>query len=297
MRTLPALSVVVALLLGACQGLAAPAPASQAATSAVSPSEAAAPTGPSALPSGISLAGAFDVGGHSLYIECAGTGSPTIVFLHGIGGDRTHGDGLQQAFSSRVRVCTYDRANMGRSDHVEGLLTGAAAAKDLGALLAAANVPPPYVLVGGSFGGLIALIYAGSHPKDVVGMVFVDASLPSDADVDQLLVDRGFIPPIKPTDPYANNGESFLYSVVEEARAAEAAIPDVPMSYLRSTQFDAPPGAPVKEMQAIGQKGIDALLAHSSHGKLIDVDGPHFPFPDQPVNVEVKRVLDLIAGA
>jgi len=115
-------------------------------------------------------------------------------------------------------------------------------------------------------------------------MVFLDASLPSDADVDRLLVDRGLIDPIKPTELYANGGETFRYSIHEEARTAMDAIPDVPISYLRATLFDAPPGAPKDEMQAIGQKGIDALLAHSSNGKQVDVDGPHFPLPEQPVN-------------
>ena len=183
---------------------------------------------------------------------------------------------------------------MGKSDHVEGVHTGAKAAKDLAALLAAAGIPPPYVLVAESFGGLIALIYAAAHPKDVAGMVFVDASLPSDADIDQLLVDRGYFDPIKPTDPYENNGETFEYSVTAEARVAQVAIPKVPISYLRSTQFEGPPGAPLKEMEAIGQRGINALLAKSSNGKEVDVDGPHFPFPQQPVNDEVGRVLDLI---
>jgi pimeloyl-ACP methyl ester carboxylesterase len=281
-------SVLIALSVAACQAVPAPAPRSPVETPSPAP---ASPTSPAATP----LARSFDVGGHSLYLECAGTGSPTIVFLHGIGGDRTHGDALLRSFSGRLRVCTYDRANMGLSDRVEGVLLGADAANDLGALLAAADIAPPYVLVAGSFGGLVALIYAAGHPKDVAGIVFVDASLPSDADVDQLLVDRGLIGPIKPTDEYANNGESFRYSVVEEARVALAAIPEVPISYLRSTESEDIPGWPVKEMQAIGQHGIDTLLAHSSDGKQVDVDGPHFPFPQQAVDDEVRRVLDLIA--
>lgn len=239
------------------------------------------------------FAASVDVGDYSLYMECAGTGSPTILFLHGIGGDRTHGDPLLQEFSDRVRVCTYDRANMGLSDDVEGVLRGADAANDLSALLAAADIRPPYVFVAGSFGGLIALIYAGAHPNDVAGMVFIDASLPSDSDVDQMLVDRGIIEPVGPTDEYANHGETFRYSIHDEARVALDAIPDVPISYLRATEQEAPPGAPRDEMQKIGQQGIDDLLAHSSAGKQVDVVGPHSIAP-QAVNEEVRRVLDLI---
>ena len=301
-RQLPVISrvamapVLVSLLVAACSVAPTAVPASTTPSPAAATRSPAAATSPptAASPADTAIARSFDVGGHSLRMECVGTGSPTIVFLHGIGGDRTHGYALQKAFSDRVRVCTYDRANMGLSDRVEGVLTGADAANDLAALLAAADIAPPYVLVAGSFGGLVALIYAGAHPRDVAGMVFLDASLPSDADVDRLLVDRGLIDPIKPTELYANGGETFPYSIHEEARAALEKVPDVPISYLRATLFEAPPGAPLEEMKAIGQKGIDILLSHSSNGKQVDVDGPHFPMPQQPVDDEVRRVLDLI---
>ena len=72
------------------------------------------PASPSTTPN--SIDGLVTADGHGLYIECAGTGSPTIVFLHGIGGNRTHGTPLLSEFSSRTRVCIYDRANMGLSD-------------------------------------------------------------------------------------------------------------------------------------------------------------------------------------
>ncbi len=72
----------------------------------------------------------------------------------------------------------YDRANVGRSDAVEGPLTGRSSIRDLDALLDAAEVDGPYLLVGGSFGGLLAYMYAATYPKDVVGMVLLDPNLP-----------------------------------------------------------------------------------------------------------------------
>jgi len=49
---------------------------------------------------------------------------------------------------------------------------------DLVALLKAADVPGPYVLVAHSFGGTIARVFAGEHPDEVKGIVFVDAFTP-----------------------------------------------------------------------------------------------------------------------
>lgn len=44
----------------------------------------------------------------------------------------------------------------------------------LRALLAGLKIPPPYVLVGHSLGGLDAQVYAGLHPEEVAGMVLLD---------------------------------------------------------------------------------------------------------------------------
>jgi pimeloyl-ACP methyl ester carboxylesterase len=46
--------------------------------------------------------------------------------------------------------------------------------RELHALLAGARVDGPYVLVGHSFGGRIARVYAKAYPREVVGMVLID---------------------------------------------------------------------------------------------------------------------------
>jgi pimeloyl-ACP methyl ester carboxylesterase len=46
---------------------------------------------------------------------------------------------------------------------------------DLHALLRAAGVPGPYVFAGHSLGGLFVRLYASTYPRDVVGLVLVDA--------------------------------------------------------------------------------------------------------------------------
>jgi pimeloyl-ACP methyl ester carboxylesterase len=69
------------------------------------------------------------------------------------------------------RFCGYDRANTGNSDKVPGPLDGETTVADMHRLLKAAHIDPPYVLLGASFGGLAAYMYAVTYPKEVVGMV------------------------------------------------------------------------------------------------------------------------------
>jgi len=58
----------------------------------------------------------------------------------------------------RVRACVYDRTNVSLSDSVTGKHTGAAAVRELHTLLSTAGIAGPYLLVGASWGSLLAII-------------------------------------------------------------------------------------------------------------------------------------------
>jgi len=89
-----------------------------------------------------------------------------------------------------TRVCSYDRAYVGSSDPAPRevrrigdrtfieLRSGQDLVQDLRKLLLKAAEPSPYVLVGHSFGGSAAMLYAHYYPGDVVGMVLVDSTHP-----------------------------------------------------------------------------------------------------------------------
>lgn len=117
------------------------------------------------------LSGTFSVNGRELYLECTGEGEPTIVLEVGEG--RILGDleVLRKAFDSERRVCSYDRANKGRSGSAPTPRSGEDLVSDLHALLAVAEVPGPYVLVGHSAGGLLVQAHAASYPDEVAGVV------------------------------------------------------------------------------------------------------------------------------
>ena len=87
---------------------------------------------------------------------------------------------MQPAVAAFTTACAYDRAGFGWSDAGPMPRTAGRIADELHALLGAANIAPPYVLVGHSFGGLSIRAYATSHPEDVAGLVFVDPAHPED---------------------------------------------------------------------------------------------------------------------
>ena len=120
----------------------------------------------------------IDVGGYRLYLYCTGTGhpgSPTVILEAGGDGSSLGGSTVQPGVASFTRVCSYDRAGYGWSDNGPLPRTAGRIVTELHTLLARAAVPGPYVLVGASYGGLIARLYAYSYPQQVAGLVLVDS--------------------------------------------------------------------------------------------------------------------------
>lgn len=115
-----------------------------------------------------------DVGGYRLHINCTGNGSPTVVIDTGWG-DASAGWGwVQPEVAKSTRICTYDRAGMGWSEVSPQPRTSREFAKELHTLLANANEPGPFVLVGHSLAGYTMRVYAHDYPEEVVGLVLID---------------------------------------------------------------------------------------------------------------------------
>lgn len=117
-----------------------------------------------------------EVNGRRLHLWCEGTGSPTVVVIPALGSSSIEWVAVQRELVPDTRVCLYDRGGLGWSDHVPGRRDLGTLADELHALLAGADVPPPYVLVGHSIGGLIARLVATRHQDQVAGLVLVDSS-------------------------------------------------------------------------------------------------------------------------
>jgi len=247
------------------------------------------------------LEGVFDVGGHKLYLKCEGTGSPTVVYLHGLivtrGGSQSSGL-IPGYLRDLVRVCVYDRANVGFSDTVPGPITGQDAVKDLHQLLEAANVRGPYVLLGGSFGGLIAVMYAATYPEDVTGMVLLDASLPDDV----INIDERFLPleaRMKADDWKRNREQMDLLTTFRQAHAIQRVGTKIPLTYIATTTVDLDPSWPVEQMTTAIRANQRAFVDSFTPGRLLLLkDVPHFMERAIPQTVadEVGRVIAIISA-
>jgi pimeloyl-ACP methyl ester carboxylesterase len=119
----------------------------------------------------------IDVGGRRLHLLDAGAGTPAVVVLSALADSALCWVPVQRKLAAEMRVCLYDRAGAGWSDPPpRGPRTARGMAGDLRALLDAAGIAPPYVLVAHSVGGVVARQFAARYPGAVAGMVLVDSS-------------------------------------------------------------------------------------------------------------------------
>ena len=149
-------------------------------------------------------AAAVEVDGRTLHLECTGTGSPTVVLQAGFGNaadiwsfSETATPAVQPGLATTNRVCSYDRPGSmittttrggtvaladapqrGRSDSAPMPRDPADVVTELHDLLAAADVPGPYVMAGHSLGGALSVLYRRTYPEEVGALVVVDSPLP-----------------------------------------------------------------------------------------------------------------------
>ena len=136
-----------------------------------------------------------DVGAGRRHLWCSGEGAPSVVLESALGGSSISWSLVQPRIARVTRVCSYDRAGFGWSDGGPMPRTARRIAAELNTLLETAEVPPPYLLVGHSFGGIVVRVFARDYRDKVAGLVFVDPAHPEDwvspAPKERLKIDRG----------------------------------------------------------------------------------------------------------
>jgi len=134
----------------------------------------------------------LDLEGRRLWLHRLGEAGPTVVFLPGAGLIGADYWPLHEAAGRLAASVIYDRGGTGSSDAIALPRTAASAAHELQALLAAANAPGPYILVGHSLGGAYARRFAQLYPDRTAGLLLLDpahegyGALPGPSFADQI---------------------------------------------------------------------------------------------------------------
>jgi pimeloyl-ACP methyl ester carboxylesterase len=247
-----------------------------------------------------------DVGGYRLYLQCIGAGSPTVVLEAGLGSPSEVWGLVQPGVARFTRVCAYDRAGVGGSDAGPRPRTSGTIVAALHTLLRRAGVGGPYVLVGHSIGGFHARLYAHRYPREVAGMVLVDASHP-----DQLARELAALPPYRTGESAAlaavradladvrpDPQEGFAWAPSAAQVRASGTLGALPLMVLTRGRSPLPPPFPARTAARLEgvwralQDELTHLSAHSVHVR--GTASGHFIQEDQPALViaAIRQVVD-----
>ena len=125
--------------------------------------------------------------GYSMHIHCTGEGSPTVILESDLTYPSLQWYLVQRELAGQTRVCSYDRASLGRSEASPVPRKGLDMVEELFRLLRKAKVEGPLLLVGSGRGSWLTRLYAYRYPEEVAGLVLVapaheqyDQDLPSE---------------------------------------------------------------------------------------------------------------------
>ncbi|EEA26900.1 hypothetical protein TMatcc_004816 [Talaromyces marneffei ATCC 18224] len=124
--------------------------------------------------------GRVSIGSHKLWLSVHGpdrkAGEPLVIIIPGLANNSTSWAAVRRGIATFARVLQYERSGYGESDVSTEKPTATTIAKELSLLLKSANIHPPYVVIAHSWGGILSREFLALHPKDIIGMVFVEAN-------------------------------------------------------------------------------------------------------------------------
>jgi pimeloyl-ACP methyl ester carboxylesterase len=124
-------------------------------------------------------AGLAAINGARIYYEIAGQGQPLVMIHAGVADHRQWNNEFAH-FADRFRVVRYDMRGYGQSEPVAGEYSHLL---DLSALLDYLHLDPPFVLMGCSMGGTLAMDLALARPSQVGALIMVGSG-PSGLELD-----------------------------------------------------------------------------------------------------------------
>jgi pimeloyl-ACP methyl ester carboxylesterase len=196
---------------------------------------------------------------------------------------------IEAVDGGKHRICSYERRNTGRSEKVTGTQTPEDIIADADGVLDALGEHGPFILLGASFGGLVAGAYAVSHPDRTAGILLLDSSIPDDYIIDKR---HGFDGMCLKANRQADAYQSL--EKIDNCRLSKWAYdrrdqqPDVPLIYLAA-----------KDPSDRGDVADDplrkAFVRHWSPGIRESVSAPHWMDEADPTLVEknLERLIGL----
>jgi pimeloyl-ACP methyl ester carboxylesterase len=122
----------------------------------------------------------YEAAGCRLHANVAGAAGPVVVLEAGVAASTLSWTRIHHGVRAYARVASYDRAGLGWSARTKRPRNMENMVEELHALLRAAGLEPPFVLVGHSFGGFLLRHYAARHPGDVAALVLLDPLTPAE---------------------------------------------------------------------------------------------------------------------
>lgn len=201
----------------------------------------------------------------------AGKGSPAVVLLSGIGDFALDWSLVQPEIAKFTRVVAYDR----------GTDSMVAAAEELHARLHREKVKPPYVLVGHSWGGGIARVFAAKYPAEVAGMVLVDST-----HEDEMLWINGKVlrPRLAPAEEWA----TLWKPPPPDAKPFHPRVP----SHLGAPFDKLPPDVQKQRLAAMHDQVFTPIDFRKELQTLHDLAGGDHPLGNRPLIVLTRSLSD-----
>jgi pimeloyl-ACP methyl ester carboxylesterase len=246
-----------------------------------------------------------DVGGRRLYVECKGSGSPTVLLEAGFGGGSDAWVDVLAELGRQTRTCSYDRAGIGASDAIPGVHDAGDEIRDLERLLDRRRIAPPYVLVGHSYGGLLARLFAHAHPDETGGVVLIDANGRDDRRRSLALWPKTIAPKLRRAwaQPIGRGVDGRAGAALGSRIRTLGDTPLVVLTAARNRELDMFQGLPPEihrrwtRLRRVMQTELAALS--TDHAHVLAMRSDHVIFRDQPalvvraVRAVVRAVRDM----
>jgi pimeloyl-ACP methyl ester carboxylesterase len=248
----------------------------------------------------------IQVGAYQVQMAQQGSGRYTVIFESGFGTGMGAWRKVAPEVAKSAHVVTYSRAGHGSSDARPEPRTILQSSLELDQLIASANLHPPFILVGHSYGGLLARAFAVRHPEQVAGMVLVDPSderfnpalrkldaRRAEADDKQFaaIVPAKFQPELKLLQPVLDAGKLPAPLI--------GALPDVPVVVLTSVRQAEKPAFFLETTEAVAVKRdlhADFLRQFSEGYQVLTLNSGHNIQQDEPALV-IDAIGKVMAAA